>query len=686
MTHLSPQQLSAHLDSALHGASLQTVETHLEMCEKCRDELAALTLQDQMLGEALRGDTDRELFDLIGLRVQSDVHPQRARALEKSILELERTRDERRRHAQAVARQVQEQRQQAPDIDETPGALPARSAPAGSAAPLPARPTPPVVPAISGPVAGTTPAPPTPAPPTPAPAAPVRFAPTHRSPDPPPAAEAAALASPSSDSRRRALDEARARAEAEARAFALESERARAEAESRVLEQAALRARHQAAARRRAEEESRTRVAASARAEAERLARAAEAAQVAAETSARDALAAQTRAETRAVAAVEAQRQARRKAEEARRLEIELTTAAGAGTHSKAPRADDARKSGTPDAGAVEAVGAWPTEQEFPAEVERPAHSRRSAPPARRESRRSTALALAASLLILLAAVWFAIGRQFVRIPAQELPVSPAAEAPAAGDAGVTPSPAPSPAPEPTTPVAPTAAAEEGHGWSRVRRRRGNERWRKCGVPGGSLGRVGGGAGGPRSAVRHRSRRRETADRRCARHDGGRGRGRGHGSRRPLLPDRAARYPHAVRDRARLQHVPPDGERRPPHRRAERDAPVRGPQLARPALSGERRPRRQRARPVAASAAELRLRAATSPPFTHLPQRRQQLKRAAREADKPFRAMHSADSGVFAGAARWRWRPRVPITRGRRHWHATTPAVAAHRGGLEAGA
>jgi colicin import membrane protein len=474
MTHLSPQQLSAHLDSALHGASLQTVETHLEMCEKCRDELAALTLQDQMLGEALRGDTDRELFDLIGLRVQSDVHPQRARALEKSILELERTRDERRRHAQAVARQVQEQRQQAPDIDETPGALPARSAPAGSAAPLspsaigttppaPARPTPPVVPAISGPVAGTTPAPPTPAPPTLAPAAPVRFAPTHRSPDPPPAAEAAALASPSSDSRRRALDEARARAEAEARAFALESERARAEAESRVLEQAALRARHQAAARRRAEEESRTRVAASARAEAERLARAAEAAQVAAETSARDALAAQTRAETRAVAAEEAQRQARRKAEEARRLEIELTTAAGAGTHSKAPRADDARKSGTPDAGAVEAVGAWPTEQEFPAEVERPAHSRRSAPPARRESRRSTALALAASLLILLAAVWFAIGRQFVRIPAQELPVSPAAEAPVAGDAGVTPSPAPSPAPEPTTPVAPTAAAEEGH-------------------------------------------------------------------------------------------------------------------------------------------------------------------------------------------------------------------------------
>jgi colicin import membrane protein len=511
MTHLSPQQLSAHLDSALHGASLQTVETHLEMCEKCRDELAALTLQDQMLGEALRGDTDRELFDLIGLRVQSDVHPQRARALEKSILELERTRDERRRHAQALARQVQEQRQQAPDIDETPGALPARSAPAGSDAPLPlaaigttppapVRPAPPALPAISGPLAGPTPAPPTPAAPppvpaappaapaisgsvarpepappmpaapppappkpAPAPATPARLAPTHRSPDPPAAADAAAHANPSSDLRRRSLDEARARAEAEARAFALESDRAREEAESRVLEQAALRARHQAAARRRAEEESRTRVVASARAEAERLARAAEAAQVAAETSARDALAAQTRAETRAVAAEEAQRQARRKAEEARRLEIELTTAAGAGTQPKAPRADDARGSGTPDAGAVEAVRERPSDQESPAGVERPARPRRSAPPARRASRRSTALALAASFLILLAAIWFAIGRQFVRIPAQELPASPAAEAPAAGDAGVTPTPVPSPAPEPATPVAPTAAGEQGH-------------------------------------------------------------------------------------------------------------------------------------------------------------------------------------------------------------------------------
>ena len=96
MTHLSPQQLSAHLDGALQGASLQTVEGHLEQLRACRDELAALTLQDQMLTEALRGETDRELFDLIGLRVQSVVHPQRARALEKSISELEQARDERR--------------------------------------------------------------------------------------------------------------------------------------------------------------------------------------------------------------------------------------------------------------------------------------------------------------------------------------------------------------------------------------------------------------------------------------------------------------------------------------------------------------------------------------------------------------------------------------------------------------
>ena len=416
MTHLSPQQLSAHLDSALHGASLQTVEQHLEACEKCRDELAALELQDQMLSEELRGESDRELFELIGLRVQSVVHPQRARALEKAIGELEKSRAERRSQAEAVARRVQEQRG------------------LGATGEEPFLPPAPI-----------------------APPSPPRIAPG------PPAVEADAHPSPAAELRRRALDEARERAEAEARAFALESERAREEAESRVLEQAAERARHEAAARRRSEEDARVRAASSARAEADRLARAAEAALQAAETSAKDAVAAQARAETRAAAAEEAQRQARRKADEARRLEVGLGGAEGA------PRAapqeeEQTLEPATLGASQVDSIAEWP-QADGPRVIDaRSSRARRrgGSGAARRGARMPLALSVAASILILLAALWFAIGRQMSRVPTAQLPATGAAEGTSPPGGGVQPETASTPAPTaPAVPGLNSAASEE---------------------------------------------------------------------------------------------------------------------------------------------------------------------------------------------------------------------------------
>ena len=87
--HLTIQQLSAHLDAALQGASRQLVNRHLTLCEECRDELAALTMQDDVLAGVLNVATHPELFDLIGLQVRSALDPNKAGSLEKKIAALE---------------------------------------------------------------------------------------------------------------------------------------------------------------------------------------------------------------------------------------------------------------------------------------------------------------------------------------------------------------------------------------------------------------------------------------------------------------------------------------------------------------------------------------------------------------------------------------------------------------------
>ena len=479
MTHLSAQQFSAHLDSALQGASLQVLETHLEACEKCRDEFAALTLQDQMLAEALRGESDRELFDLIGLRVQSVVHPQRARALEKSIQELEKARGERRRQAEAVAKRVAEHRQQRPSVDE-----PEHPAHEGVAAPEHA--APPVTRAANAPpvlpVSHAEPAPPAPvarpeipvvpsappAPPVVAPEIPVVASAAPARPAPAETQRAAADANPPAEARRNTLEEALARAESEAREFARESQRAQEEAERRVLEHAALRTRHEAAARRKSEEDGRARAAASARVEAEHLARAADAALADAETSARDAVAAKVRAETRAAAAEEARRQAHRKADEARRLEAQMSVPSEAGSRAAKKIQTSVPEPTTLGAERVAAYREAPDDEanEDPP-VRRGQRSRRHTDSEGEpgESQRSQALVLAALVVVLLAACWFAVGRQFLNVPAAQSPARAAVESPAVGQVHAAPDPAPAVPPAPLAPSAavPASAAEEPH-------------------------------------------------------------------------------------------------------------------------------------------------------------------------------------------------------------------------------
>ena len=103
--HLTHQQLSAQLDEALEGASLQLVDHHLSKCERCRDELAALTLQDRMLTEALTPDSNVENAELIALEVRCELYPQKAKELEDRIDAITKKRDLKLRMAEEIVAQ-----------------------------------------------------------------------------------------------------------------------------------------------------------------------------------------------------------------------------------------------------------------------------------------------------------------------------------------------------------------------------------------------------------------------------------------------------------------------------------------------------------------------------------------------------------------------------------------------------
>jgi hypothetical protein len=73
MNHLSPQELSAHLDGATRGAARERVESHLKTCAACRTALAELAAQDAELRPALEHDPGEAYFESFAARVEDRI-------------------------------------------------------------------------------------------------------------------------------------------------------------------------------------------------------------------------------------------------------------------------------------------------------------------------------------------------------------------------------------------------------------------------------------------------------------------------------------------------------------------------------------------------------------------------------------------------------------------------------------
>jgi hypothetical protein len=71
MNHLTVQQLSAALDGALGGPSLELVVHHLAHCHECRDRQARLARNDDALRRLLSQDPHDFFLDDLERRVES---------------------------------------------------------------------------------------------------------------------------------------------------------------------------------------------------------------------------------------------------------------------------------------------------------------------------------------------------------------------------------------------------------------------------------------------------------------------------------------------------------------------------------------------------------------------------------------------------------------------------------------
>lgn len=71
MIHLTVQQLSASLDGALRGPSLDLVTRHLAGCHRCRDRQARLARTDDALRRLLAVATDETFLDDLGARSEA---------------------------------------------------------------------------------------------------------------------------------------------------------------------------------------------------------------------------------------------------------------------------------------------------------------------------------------------------------------------------------------------------------------------------------------------------------------------------------------------------------------------------------------------------------------------------------------------------------------------------------------
>ncbi|MEO5988901.1 MAG: carboxypeptidase regulatory-like domain-containing protein [Candidatus Eisenbacteria bacterium] len=74
MRHLTVQQLSASLDGALVGVSLELVVRHLATCRDCRDRHARLSKQDDTLRHLLAWDPGAEFFEDASIRLEMILH------------------------------------------------------------------------------------------------------------------------------------------------------------------------------------------------------------------------------------------------------------------------------------------------------------------------------------------------------------------------------------------------------------------------------------------------------------------------------------------------------------------------------------------------------------------------------------------------------------------------------------
>ncbi len=71
MRHLTVQQLSASLDGALVGVSLELVVRHLATCHECRDRHARISKQDDTLRHMLAWDPGAEFFEDASIRLET---------------------------------------------------------------------------------------------------------------------------------------------------------------------------------------------------------------------------------------------------------------------------------------------------------------------------------------------------------------------------------------------------------------------------------------------------------------------------------------------------------------------------------------------------------------------------------------------------------------------------------------
>lgn len=71
MRHLTVQQLSASLDGALVGVSLELVVRHLATCRECRDRHARLSKQDDTLRHLLGWDPGAQFFEDASIRIEA---------------------------------------------------------------------------------------------------------------------------------------------------------------------------------------------------------------------------------------------------------------------------------------------------------------------------------------------------------------------------------------------------------------------------------------------------------------------------------------------------------------------------------------------------------------------------------------------------------------------------------------